>query len=126
MICTRRIRLSSNYLMYFMLLKHIYSLKVIFHALELVGITVYVYCCYIIYVFGNKLAFHTENGFTGSSVCYIFVVPQTSTLHCKQTQHCTIFNNQTSTPTTPSSSRKLKKQSNTPTPRNVMMKTETQ
>jgi len=58
-----------------MLLKHVYSLKVIFHALELVEITVYVYLCYIMYVFETKLAFHTENGFTSSSVCYIFVVP---------------------------------------------------
>ena len=40
-----------------MLLKHVYSLKVIFHALELDEITLHVYCCYIIYVFGTNWHF---------------------------------------------------------------------
>ena len=45
------------------------------NALQLVEIILSVYCCYIIYVFGTKLAFHIENGFMGSCVYYIFFVP---------------------------------------------------
>ena len=58
-----------------MLLTDVYSLKVIFHAPDLVEIIVYVYYWYIIYVYGTKLVFHIENEFTGTSVYYIFVIP---------------------------------------------------